>query len=45
MTHTDHTNARSAILAKLASLATEEIPASAFDSVESWRSYLENKTK
>lgn len=45
MTHTDHTDARSAILAKLASLATEEIPASAFDSVGSWRSYLENRTE
>ena len=43
MTHTDHTNARSAILAKLASLATEEIPASAFDSVRAWRKYLEGR--
>lgn len=45
MTHTDHTDARSVILAKLASLATEEIPASAFESVESWRSYLWNRTQ
>lgn len=45
MTHTDHTDARSAILAKLASLATEEIPASAFESVGSWRSYLKNRTQ
>lgn len=45
MRQTDHTNARSAILAKLASLATEEIPASAFDSVGSWRSYLENRAQ
>ncbi|MFY9559167.1 MAG: TetR/AcrR family transcriptional regulator [Terriglobales bacterium] len=43
MTHTDHTNARSAILAKLASLATEEIPASAFESVRTWRKYLESR--
>jgi AcrR family transcriptional regulator len=45
MTHMNHTNARSAILAKLATLATEEIPASAFDSVGSWRIYLENRTQ
>jgi AcrR family transcriptional regulator len=45
MTHTDRTNARSAILAKLASLATEEIPASALESVRTWRTYLENRTK
>jgi len=45
MTHTDHTDARSAILAKLASLATEEIPASAFESVGSWKSYLDNRTE
>ena len=43
MTHTDRTDARSAILAKLASLATEEIPASAFDSVRAWRKYLESR--
>jgi AcrR family transcriptional regulator len=43
MTHADHTNARSAILAKLSGLATEEIPSSAFDSVRDWRKYLESR--
>lgn len=36
----DGTQVRSAILAKLASMATEKIPARAFDSVEAWREYL-----
>jgi hypothetical protein len=43
MTHTDHTNARSAILAKLSSLATEEIPARAFGSVKAWKAYLKHR--
>jgi AcrR family transcriptional regulator len=43
MTDTDHTKAHSAILAKLASLAAEEIPVSAFDSVRAWRKYLESR--
>ena len=43
MTHTDHTNARSAILAKLRSLATEEIPARAFGSVKAWKTYLKHR--
>jgi AcrR family transcriptional regulator len=43
MTHTDHTNARSAILAKLRTLATEEIPARAFGSVQAWKAYLKHR--
>lgn len=39
--HEDHSHARSVILTKLASLATDKIPASAFDSVKAWRKYLE----
>jgi AcrR family transcriptional regulator len=39
----DRTQARSAILAKLASIATDEIPASAFASVKDWRKYLESR--
>ena len=38
--HLDHSKARLAILAKLKSLATEKIPADAFDSVMAWRHYL-----
>ncbi len=41
--HKDRTRARSAILAKLAGLATEAIPASAFASVKAWRKYLEDR--
>jgi len=43
MEHKDRTQARSAILARLASMATEDIPASAFDSVRAWRKYLESR--
>jgi hypothetical protein len=43
MTHTDHTNARSAILAKLRTLAKEEIPARAFASVKAWKPYLKHR--
>lgn len=43
MSHMDHTNARLAILAKLRSLATEEIPARAFESVKAWKAYLKNR--
>lgn len=39
----DGTQVRSAILAKLASVATEKIPASAFDSLGAWRKYLEDR--
>jgi AcrR family transcriptional regulator len=39
----DRTQARSAILAKLASIATDEIPASAFASLKDWRKYLESR--
>jgi AcrR family transcriptional regulator len=38
--HLDHSKARSAILAKLKTLATEKIPADAFDSVMAWRHYM-----
>ena len=37
----DQTKARSAILTKLGSLATEDVPATAFESVEEWDRYLE----
>ena len=43
--HLDHSKARSAILAKLKSLATEKIPADAFDSVMAWRHYLGTRPK
>jgi AcrR family transcriptional regulator len=43
MTHTDHTNARSAILAKFRGMATEEIPARAFGSVKAWKAYLKHR--
>jgi hypothetical protein len=43
MEYRDRTQARSAIIAKLASLATEEIPAGAFDSERAWRKYLESR--
>jgi AcrR family transcriptional regulator len=41
--HADHSKARSAILAKLGALATEDIPATAFDSVGDWKQYLEDR--
>jgi len=43
LAHRDHTRVRSAILTKLGSLATEAIPATAFESVEEWTRYLENR--
>jgi AcrR family transcriptional regulator len=43
MEHKDRTQVRSAILTKLASLATEKIPASAFESVKAWRKYLDSR--
>ena len=39
----DKTNARAAILTKLHSLATEEIPRRAFESVNAWKTYLEKR--
>ncbi|MGA7383097.1 MAG: hypothetical protein WBX03_19760, partial [Terriglobales bacterium] len=41
--HEDRTQARQAILAKLASLASDKIPASAFESVRTWTKYLEDR--
>ena len=41
----DLTNARSAILINLRSLATDEIPAEAFGSVKDWERYLEGRHK
>lgn len=43
LAHKDHSQARSAILTKLGSLATEDIPATAFDSVRDWDRYLESR--
>jgi hypothetical protein len=43
MEREDHSQARSVILTKLASLATDKIPVSAFDSVKAWRKYLEDR--
>jgi AcrR family transcriptional regulator len=39
----DRTGARSAIVTKLGSLATDKIPAGAFASVTAWREYLESR--
>ena len=41
----DHSDGRSAILTNLKSLATEKIPAKAFDSVKAWRRYLKTRPK
>lgn len=41
----DLTNARLAILSKLRSLAREEIPEQAFESVKDWKSFLERRGK
>lgn len=41
----DLTNARLAILSKLHSLATDEIPKKAFESVKDWKKYLEGRGK
>jgi hypothetical protein len=43
MEHTDHSQSRLVILTKLATLATDKIPASAFDSAKAWRKYLEGR--
>jgi hypothetical protein len=43
MTHTDHTQARSAILSMLRGMATKEIPARAFGSVKAWKAYLKHR--
>jgi AcrR family transcriptional regulator len=43
MTHTDKTDAPLAILTKLGGLATDEIPAKAFESVKAWKAYLETR--
>ncbi len=43
MEHKDRVQARSVVLTKLASLATDKVPASAFDSVKAWRKYLEGR--
>jgi AcrR family transcriptional regulator len=43
MDHNDHMQARSVIVTKLGSLATDKIPASAFESVRAWRKYLEGR--
>lgn len=43
MTHRDQINARSAILARLRSLASEEIPNRAFESVGAWKRYLKRR--
>jgi hypothetical protein len=43
MTGKDYTGARSAILSKFRSMATEEIPGRAFDSVNTWKAYLRNR--
>jgi AcrR family transcriptional regulator len=39
----DYSNTRSALLAKLRTLATEEIPDDAFTSVKAWKNYLKNR--
>ncbi len=41
----DYTSARSAILAKLGSLATEDVPTKAFESISDWDRYLESRHK
>ena len=43
LAHTEPTSSRSAILAKLRDLATEEIPTHAFASVNAWKAYLETR--
>ena len=43
MTGRNYTKARSAILSNLRSLATDEIPDRAFESVKAWKSYLKNR--
>lgn len=43
MEHKDHMQARSVIVTKLGRLATDKIPARAFDSVRAWRKYLKDR--
>ena len=43
MEHKDHMQARSVIVTKLGSLATDKVPASAFESLRAWRKYLEDR--
>ena len=43
MGYTDHNTARLTILAHLHALATEEIPARAFESVDAWQAYLKSR--
>jgi len=43
MDHKDHIQARSVILTKLGSLATDKIPVGAFASLKAWRKYLEGR--
>ena len=43
MGHSDREKSRSAILHKLASLATDKIPDSAFESLRAWRKHLEDR--
>jgi AcrR family transcriptional regulator len=43
MDHNDHMQVRSVIVTKLGSLATDNIPASAFDSLRAWRKYLDDR--
>jgi hypothetical protein len=43
MAYTDHEKARLTILDHLRKLATEEVPDTAFESVEAWQAYLEGR--
>jgi len=43
MAYTNHKTARLTVLAHLRELASEEIPARVFESVEAWRAYLESR--
>jgi len=43
MAYTDHKSARLTILAHLRDIASEEIPAHVFESVEAWQAYLNNR--
>jgi len=45
MGYTDRNSARSSILAHLRALATEDIPAHAFESVDAWQAYLNGKVE
>jgi len=43
MAYTNHKTARLTVLAHLRDLASEEIPARVFESVEAWQAYLESR--